>query len=62
MLLGFLPIMLNFNNERFSMAVSACRMSRCCLEDAIRLVLFRAGPGGGLEELRPLTFRAGFRV
>eukprot|EP00439_Symbiodinium_sp_Y106_P015705 s4478_g2.t1 len=33
---GFLPIMLNFNNERFSMAVSACRMSRCCLEDAIR--------------------------
>ena len=39
MLLGFLPIMLNFNNERFSMAVSACRMSRCCLEDAIRLVL-----------------------
>lgn len=28
--------MLNFNNERMSMAVTACRMSRCCLEDAIR--------------------------
>lgn len=34
---GFLAIMLNFNNERMSMAVGACRMSRCCLEDAIRL-------------------------
>ena len=33
---GFLAIMLNFNNERMSMAVGACRMSRCCLEDAIR--------------------------
>lgn len=32
---GFLPIMLNFNNERYGMAVSANRMSRCCLEDAI---------------------------
>lgn len=33
---GFLPIMLNFNNERYSMAVGACRMARCCLEDSIR--------------------------
>ncbi|CAE8722031.1 unnamed protein product [Polarella glacialis] len=33
---GFLPIMLNFNNERYSMSVTACRMARCCLEDAIR--------------------------
>ncbi|CAJ1335716.1 unnamed protein product [Effrenium voratum] len=38
---GFLPIMLNFNNERMSMAVTACRMSRCCLEDAIRYARVR---------------------
>eukprot|EP00913_Durusdinium_trenchii_P030975 g29012.t1 len=38
---GFLPIMLNFNNERMSMAYAACRMSRCCLEDAIRFARVR---------------------
>lgn len=38
---GFLAIMLNFNNERMSMAVGACRMSRCCLEDAIRFARVR---------------------
>lgn len=38
---GFLAIMLNFNNERMSMAVGACRMSRCCLEDAIRYARIR---------------------
>ena len=32
---GFLPIMNNFNNERFAMSVAATRMSRICLEDAI---------------------------
>ncbi|CAJ1447491.1 unnamed protein product, partial [Effrenium voratum] len=47
---GFLPIMLNFNNERMSMAVTACRMSRCCLEDAIRQGLEPSGSqaAGGL--------------
>ena len=43
---GFLAIMLNFNNERMSMAVGACRMSRCCLEDAIR----RAGLRGPVDD------------
>jgi len=38
---GFLPIMHNFNSERFAMAVSACRMARCCLEDAIRYARVR---------------------
>merc|ERR1712146_358057 len=33
---GFLAIMLNFNNERLSMAVTANRMARCCLEEAIK--------------------------
>lgn len=39
--MGFLPIMLNFNNERYMMAVSACRMARCCLEDSIRYARVR---------------------
>lgn len=34
--MGFVAIMLNFNNERFSMAVTANRMARCCLEEAIK--------------------------
>jgi len=38
---GFLPIMLNFNSERFGMAVGACRMARCCLEDAVRYARVR---------------------
>eukprot|EP00927_Polykrikos_kofoidii_P034216 TRINITY_DN29051_c0_g1_i1.p1 TRINITY_DN29051_c0_g1~~TRINITY_DN29051_c0_g1_i1.p1 ORF type:complete len:416 (-),score=78.02 TRINITY_DN29051_c0_g1_i1:121-1368(-) len=38
---GFLPIMLNFNSERYSMAVGACRMARCCLEDAIKYARVR---------------------
>lgn len=45
---GFLPIMLNFNNERHSMAVAACRMSRCCLEDAIRYARVRKTFGRAL--------------
>jgi len=32
---GFMAIMLNFNNERLAMAVTANRMARCCLEDAV---------------------------
>eukprot|EP00930_Biecheleria_cincta_P038052 TRINITY_DN26143_c0_g1_i1.p1 TRINITY_DN26143_c0_g1~~TRINITY_DN26143_c0_g1_i1.p1 ORF type:complete len:409 (+),score=59.91 TRINITY_DN26143_c0_g1_i1:31-1257(+) len=39
--MGFLPIMLNFNNERFMMSVGACRMARTCLEDAIRYARLR---------------------
>eukprot|EP00929_Paragymnodinium_shiwhaense_P082624 TRINITY_DN43646_c0_g1_i1.p1 TRINITY_DN43646_c0_g1~~TRINITY_DN43646_c0_g1_i1.p1 ORF type:complete len:409 (-),score=82.91 TRINITY_DN43646_c0_g1_i1:278-1504(-) len=38
---GFLPIMLNFNSERFGICVMANRMSRCCLEDAIRYARVR---------------------
>lgn len=38
---GFLPIMLNFNSERFGMAIGACRMARCCLEDALRYARVR---------------------
>mmetsp|Transcript_64794 Transcript_64794/g.167246 ORF Transcript_64794/g.167246 Transcript_64794/m.167246 type:complete len:414 (+) Transcript_64794:73-1314(+) len=38
---GFMPIMLNFNSERYGMAVGACRMARCCLEDAIRYARVR---------------------
>mmetsp|Transcript_86722 Transcript_86722/g.172180 ORF Transcript_86722/g.172180 Transcript_86722/m.172180 type:complete len:365 (+) Transcript_86722:234-1328(+) len=42
---GFLPIMLNFNSERFGMAVGACRMARCCLEDAVRYARVRKTVG-----------------
>lgn len=38
---GFLYIMRNFSNERFSMAVQSCRMARCCLEDAVRYARLR---------------------
>jgi len=45
---GFQAIMLNFNNERFSMAITACRMSRCCLEDAIKYATKRQTFGKAL--------------
>ena len=46
---GFISIMLNFNSERLSMAVSANRMARCCLEEAIRYATVRETFG------KPLT-------
>jgi len=33
---GFLPIMLNFNHERFISIVGACRASRLAIEESIR--------------------------
>mmetsp|Transcript_6679 Transcript_6679/g.11437 ORF Transcript_6679/g.11437 Transcript_6679/m.11437 type:complete len:423 (-) Transcript_6679:32-1300(-) len=38
---GFKPIMLNFNNERFGLAVNACRMARCCIEDSVAYAKIR---------------------
>lgn len=45
--------MLNFNNERMSMAVGACRMARCCLEDAIRPL--RLGFPAWIEPIEVMT-------
>jgi alkylation response protein AidB-like acyl-CoA dehydrogenase len=39
--MGFILILLNFNHERFVIAVTACRYARLCYEDAFKYALKR---------------------
>jgi len=55
--MGALLILLNFNHERFIIAVSACRYSRLCYEDAFKYALKRKTFGKRLIDHQIIRYK-----
>lgn len=54
---GFMVIMLNFNHERFGMAIGTCRVARICFAEAFRYALERETFGRKLVGHQIIRFK-----